>query len=133
VNQKKSSQGQTFFALAIALMVLPEWVTIYHTIDSRPSWWIASMLLSTFIITFAALAWRGLHWAKITVIVLISLGVLIKTISLVSGQFIEPALISLACYVTGLLLILVPPSVDNFLEGQRRDYESNRRSTPPGH
>jgi hypothetical protein len=129
VNHKKSSLGQTLFAFAIALMVIPEWVTIYQFIDDRPVW-IASMLLSTFIISLACLAWRGLHWAKVVVIVLISLGVLIKSVSLISGQYSKPALIGLACYATGLLLILIPPSVDYFLETQRRAYEDKKRKTP---
>jgi hypothetical protein len=130
VNLKKSSQGQTLFVFAIALMVIPEWVTIFQFIDDRPVW-IASMLLSTFIISLACLAWRGLHWAKIVVIVLISLGVLIKTLSLVSGQLSQPALIGLACYATGLLILLIPPSVDHFLEAQRSRYE-NRKHPPSG-
>ncbi|MEM7147596.1 MAG: hypothetical protein AAF591_20955 [Verrucomicrobiota bacterium] len=132
MNQKNTPQshGQTLFALAIALMVVPEWATIWQFIDHGPIW-IASMLLSAFLITLAALAWRGLYWAKVTLIVLISLGVLIKAISLVSGQFSKPALVGLTCYSAGLLLLTVPKSVDTFLTTQREKYEKNKNQPPP--
>ena len=88
----------------MALLVVPEWANIYHSIEEGPAW-IASMILSAVLVTLGYFTWHGARWAKMTIIIFISLATLVKVLSFVSGGFNRDAVLALSSVVAGLALV----------------------------